>query len=189
MIFLDSRRDKRIKYCSKECREKDWIKNNKARDKFLKKKSWIKCHPVICRNCGNIVSKSKRKNGLVFCSEKCRKIIKFKNGKKYYNKQHEIFKRFKQKTGCCICGYNKYSGALDFHHINPEEKEIRITGKHFCSGSEKITREISKCMLLCKNCHYELEDDIKKDRNKYFDKINKVKNNLLNAYCKQINIL
>ena len=25
---------------------------------------------------------------------------------------------------CIICGYNKYYGALQFHHKNPEEKEF-----------------------------------------------------------------
>lgn len=56
---------------------------------------------------------------------------------------------------CCLCGYNKYIGALEFHHINPNEKEFNI-----CTGNnralEKELIEIKKCILLCSNCHREV---------------------------------
>jgi hypothetical protein len=29
------------------------------------------------------------------------------------------------KGGCCVrCGYDKYQGALEFHHLNPKEKDF-----------------------------------------------------------------
>ncbi len=58
------------------------------------------------------------------------------------------------KGGACIqCGYAKCLGALEFHHRDPKEKEIKI-GDMF-SFTEKIKEELDKCDLLCGNCHRE----------------------------------
>lgn len=38
---------------------------------------------------------------------------------------------------CEICGYNKCIGALDFHHVNPEEKEY---GDRFKGKSQEMGR-------------------------------------------------
>ena len=27
---------------------------------------------------------------------------------------------------CCLCGYNKCIGALEFHHVNPENKSYQL---------------------------------------------------------------
>ena len=32
---------------------------------------------------------------------------------------------------CQCCGYNKYVGALEFHHINSEEKDFGISAKGY----------------------------------------------------------
>ena len=56
---------------------------------------------------------------------------------------------------CQICGYDKCITALEFHHIDPEEKEISFAGN--TNRSWEITRnEIKKCILLCANCHREV---------------------------------
>jgi len=55
---------------------------------------------------------------------------------------------------CIVCGYNKYIGSLDFHHLNPEEKEFniaRLKGYNL----ESLKKELDKCVILCKNCHSE----------------------------------
>ena len=56
---------------------------------------------------------------------------------------------------CSICGYDKCKEVLDFHHINPNEKEFSISRKRD-SKIEKIKLELDKCILLCRNCHAEL---------------------------------
>lgn len=54
---------------------------------------------------------------------------------------------------CFVCGYNRCVGALDFHHLDPKEKDFTISGN---SGKwENLQRELDKCVLLCKNCHSE----------------------------------
>lgn len=54
---------------------------------------------------------------------------------------------------CEHCGYNKYRGALEFHHIDPTQKDV----KNFKPGSskKKFLAEVDKCILLCSNCHRE----------------------------------
>jgi 5-methylcytosine-specific restriction endonuclease McrA len=59
------------------------------------------------------------------------------------------------KGGKCVeCGYNKCVGALEFHHINPDEKDMDWNDMRKTSWS-KIEKELDKCVLLCSNCHKE----------------------------------
>lgn len=59
---------------------------------------------------------------------------------------------------CVCCGYNKCNEALDFHHINPAEKEFSFNRVR---GNPKswilIVKELRKCVLVCANCHREIE--------------------------------
>jgi hypothetical protein len=57
---------------------------------------------------------------------------------------------------CEICGYNKCINALEFHHINPEEKEFGLSTRGLTRSWDKIKKEIDKCVLLCANCHREV---------------------------------
>ena len=70
---------------------------------------------------------------------------------KYREKKLEI-QDLKQGLKCAKCGYDRCGAALDFHHINPEEKEFTI-GKHRSKSKENLLKEISKCVCLCANCH------------------------------------
>lgn len=56
---------------------------------------------------------------------------------------------------CQLCSYNKYIGALAFHHINPNDKEFEIKGGVLTYSLEKLLKEVAKCALLCNNCHAE----------------------------------
>ena len=64
--------------------------------------------------------------------------------------------------GCCqICGYNKSLNALEFHHIDPKEKEMGLGGiRGNIVKWEKIASELRKCILLCSNCHREVHDEV-----------------------------
>ncbi len=57
---------------------------------------------------------------------------------------------------CSICGYNKYVGALEFHHLDPEKKDFAISGSGKIRKWEKVKPELDKCALLCSNCHKEV---------------------------------
>ena len=54
---------------------------------------------------------------------------------------------------CCICGFDKWQSALEFHHVNPEEKEFSITTDTTTKAIEKQLEELKKCILVCANCH------------------------------------
>lgn len=58
--------------------------------------------------------------------------------------------------GCCsVCGYNRYQGALEFHHINPSEKDFHMSKNKHYRFDERTTKELDKCIILCANCHRE----------------------------------
>lgn len=54
---------------------------------------------------------------------------------------------------CSICGYSKNYACLDFHHKNPKEKKFEPKSIFRMKDKAKIESEISKCILVCKNCH------------------------------------
>lgn len=57
---------------------------------------------------------------------------------------------------CQICGYKKYRGALEFHHVNPDEKEFGISKDGNTRSLEESKKEADKCVLVCANCHREI---------------------------------
>jgi 5-methylcytosine-specific restriction endonuclease McrA len=67
----------------------------------------------------------------------------------------------KYKGGkCMICGYNRYSGALDFHHLNEKDKQFGISMNGITRSWEKTKKELDKCILVCSNCHREIHAGI-----------------------------
>jgi hypothetical protein len=60
---------------------------------------------------------------------------------------------------CRICGYNKCSEALDFHHLDPSTKLFEISGSHSRKWSVLQT-ELDKCVLICCRCHREIHAGI-----------------------------
>jgi hypothetical protein len=61
---------------------------------------------------------------------------------------------------CRICGYARNMRALHFHHVEPSQKRHEINGKGVAIAIEKLRVEAQKCVLLCSNCHAEVEDGI-----------------------------
>ena len=61
---------------------------------------------------------------------------------------------------CSICGSNKYLGALEFHHLNPEAKDFSISQKAHTRSWEKVKEEINKCTLVCSNGHREIHGKV-----------------------------
>ena len=59
---------------------------------------------------------------------------------------------------CCLCGFDDFQEALEFHHVNPAEKEFTISAGYNMSW-QKIKHELDKCVLLCANCHRELHNN------------------------------
>lgn len=63
---------------------------------------------------------------------------------------------------CRICGYDRAVEALAFHHLEPSTKAFGI-GQTGSTRSITASRaEAAKCVLLCANCHAEVEAGIRK---------------------------
>lgn len=60
---------------------------------------------------------------------------------------------------CSRCGYDRCVDALEFHHVNPAEKEFKLGSGNTMSWQE-YKRELSKCILVCSNCHKEIHSEI-----------------------------
>jgi transposase len=61
---------------------------------------------------------------------------------------------------CCICGYDRYVGSLTFHHLDREEKRLALAAGGLTLSLERLREEARKCVLLCANCHGEVEAGI-----------------------------
>ena len=60
--------------------------------------------------------------------------------------------------GSCVrCGYDRYMGALHFHHSDPAAKSFSIAAEGVTRSLERARAEAAKCVLLCANCHAEVE--------------------------------
>lgn len=61
---------------------------------------------------------------------------------------------------CQCCGYNKCIGALEFHHVDPTQKDFGISSKGYTRSWDKVKEEIGKCVLVCANCHREIHSEL-----------------------------
>lgn len=83
--------------------------------------------------------------------------------KKQYQYKKEFFEQQKAQQSCAKCG-EKRGYVLDFHHLDPTEKEetvARMTSNKY--SIENIQKEVNKCIVLCANCHREFHYFEKKD--------------------------
>jgi DNA-binding transcriptional ArsR family regulator len=58
---------------------------------------------------------------------------------------------------CVLCGYDRCVAALEFHHLDPEAKRFPISRMGRTCSFDKLVEEARKCVLLCSNCHAEVE--------------------------------
>lgn len=91
---------------------------------------------------------------------RCRKCLVYDTT----NRRRELKSKLVEYKGgkCEICGYDKCIDALEFHHINPEEKKFQIS----CGVVKNIDvmkKEADKCILVCSNCHQEIHHRIREE--------------------------
>jgi transposase-like protein len=58
---------------------------------------------------------------------------------------------------CVLCGYSRSMAALQFHHVDPATKEFHIAHRGVSRSLSAARTEARKCLLLCANCHAEVE--------------------------------
>jgi transposase len=58
---------------------------------------------------------------------------------------------------CAQCGYDRSAAALVFHHLDRSTKSFNLAHQGYRRGLEHLRAEAMKCVLLCANCHAEVE--------------------------------
>ena len=97
------------------------------------------------------------------CRECYKEIRKksYESNKDYYLKKNikkrnenvVFYREYKKDKKCVICGENEQV-CLDFHHVNPNHKDVEVSKLQYSTYSQKkIINEIEKCIILCANCH------------------------------------
>jgi hypothetical protein len=70
-----------------------------------------------------------------------------------------LLREYKSELGCAVCGETHYA-CLQFHHKDPADKTYdmaRISSRGLCW--DKIMEEVTKCAILCANCHLKLHSE------------------------------
>jgi hypothetical protein len=79
-----------------------------------------------------------------------------KNNVLYRERNRQFISEYKSEKGCHFC-QESTPICLDFHHLDPNEKEINISVMSRGANSiETIMKEIDKCLVICSNCHRKL---------------------------------
>lgn len=62
---------------------------------------------------------------------------------------------------CQLCGYSKCLAVLSFHHRDSKLKKFNISKTYHKSRmTYELALELSKCVLLCANCHFEVHQGV-----------------------------
>jgi DNA-binding transcriptional ArsR family regulator len=62
---------------------------------------------------------------------------------------------------CAICGFAEHPAALQFHHLDPDAKEFHLSHQGQSRSLNRMRAEAQKCVLLCANCHAQVEAGVK----------------------------
>ena len=84
------------------------------------------------------------------------------NSEAVSRRRREIKRILVEEAGgaCAVCGYDRWVGALHFHHLDPSEKRFNLGLKGLARALDAVRAEAAKCVLLCANCHAEVEGGV-----------------------------
>lgn len=108
-----------------------------------------------CKDCRNIINRNiYRQNPSRYINNKKLRIERLRQWLIHY----------KSDKKCTICG-ESHPACLEFHHIDPKEKDIAIAKIPFLGWTiERLQKEIDKCIILCSNCHKKLHWNVTHDK-------------------------
>jgi hypothetical protein len=122
-----------------------------------------------CKECNQKTTKIHRDNNPILWNEYSKshynkpgvKQRKFVNANQRLIRTKELAVAYKGGK-CKICGYNNCITALEFHHLNPKEKDrdLKSRGINRRKAFEKLKPELDKCILVCCRCHREIHAKI-----------------------------
>lgn len=141
------------KYCCKECMYKARQERKKINDANLAPRNENGMAQKICLLCGKPFFPKNAAANLRSCCYECMPDgIQLLRG--------DFLAKIKKRRGgkCERCGYDTTIKALEFHHLDPSQKDFTISNDKF--KLEEALKESEKCALLCANCHRELHDGL-----------------------------
>ena len=140
------------KYCSIECQNAMRRQKYAERERISKDISH-KEQEKVCPICNRTFSpKTSMANQRACCYECMPDGMQLTRGM-------FLAKIKKARGGKCIkCGYDRCIKALEFHHIDPSQKDFTISNANF--RLQEAINESKKCILICSNCHKELHDEM-----------------------------
>lgn len=102
----------------------------------------------LCKRCGETASEN-----FYRCNNAKSKCKKCHTMEVHQYKRLMKAKAVEHLGGKCVdCGITGSSWIFDFHHKDPNEKEWSW-GHHKTSNWKNLLKELTKCDLLCANCH------------------------------------
>jgi hypothetical protein len=115
---------------------------------------------ILCGNChhkvhAGVIDFVTDKGSFLPVAKKPPKTPKQVLAQKRIERNRELVAREKG-LGCLICCEGAHC-CLVFHHVDPEEKDLAVSVAMQAQWSEeRLLQEISKCVVLCVNCHSKL---------------------------------
>jgi len=99
------------------------------------------------------------------CHREIHKVRDIVNERQRLNKK--LCLDYKGIQTCEHCGYNKCDTTLEFHHKDPNTKDTKISTfvynhswKTLCDITLEAKNELDKCIVVCRNCHQTLHQDM-----------------------------
>ena len=149
----------------KECNNDfpNWMEIDGKERNLSSRKFCLDCSPFKGHNTKvdvNAVSKRNAKHN--FVCKVCKKD-RFEKGTNLECKSCRGKKRRKKAKKkaveylggkCQVCNYSECLEALDFHHIDINEKSFTLS-RHWSWSIKRLKEELEKCVLLCCRCHRE----------------------------------
>jgi hypothetical protein len=62
-----------------------------------------------------------------------------------------------ERIAAFAAGRSRSLAALQFHHVDRATKRFALAGEGVTRGIARAREEARKCILLCANCHAEVE--------------------------------
>lgn len=109
-------------------------------------------------------SKVKKDGKQPYCKECLSKAVKkdyrennrketFSERAKVRAKQiRDLLEKIRKHNGCVFCDESE-TCCLDFHHLDPSQKDQSISYLSHAKSKERMLNEMKKCVVVCSNCH------------------------------------
>ena len=110
---------------------------------FRKDKTRKDGHQPHCKRCARAYHKSAY-------MEKYNEQVSVRN-KQRADAARQILNKHKETHPCIKCG-ESCAACLDFHHLDPAQKDFTVSQRQ--NGSlTLLMEEVQKCIVVCRNCH------------------------------------